>query len=348
MGTERNEQRQLQALTGRRLGPYNSFNPVNRAQIWQWCSAMGDNSPLYLDDDYRRGTGFDRVVAPPAMMQMWTMRDFYDHYAPGSTTEFPYPVIERLSPLGYPGNVAVSYDLTFYRYLQEGERPHHYTTVVDISARKRTALGEGYFFTEKVEYLTAEEGAFAQALITYFQYQPAQRAAPQGGDRAHPAQERAPVTASVPPAAGWNPDFSDLDVGSLAPGQALPALAIPITHRLVVGGAIATQDFTPVHHSVPAAQAAGMPDIFMNILTTNGLSARYLSDWAGAGSRLQAMQFRLLAPNHPGDVMVMRGTISSMQPAGGRTEVSVEFSGSNRLGTHVAGTAVLSLPTHSN
>ena len=348
MGTERNELRQLQALTGRRLGPYNSFNPVNRAQIWQWCTAMGDDNPLYLDDEYRRGTEFSRVVAPPAMMQMWTMRDFNDHYAPGSTTASPYPVIDRLSALGYPGNVAVSYDLTFYRYLTEGERPHHYTTVVDISGRKRTALGEGYFFTERVEYLTEGEVAFAQALITYFQYKPAQITASHGEDRKREAHPKSPDVSTEPPTAGWQPDFSDLDVDSLEPGQLLPELVIPISHRLVIGGAIATQDYVSVHHSVPAAQAAAMPDIFMNILTTNGLSARYLTDWAGAGSRLKAMQFRLLAPNHPGDVMVMRGTIGTIQPAGDRTVVSVAFSGSNRLGTHVQGTAVLSLPAHTN
>jgi len=62
----------LERLTGHRLGPYLSFNPVSRVQVWQWCSAMGDRNPLYLDDAFRAGTEFDRVVAPPAMMQMWT------------------------------------------------------------------------------------------------------------------------------------------------------------------------------------------------------------------------------------------------------------------------------------
>ncbi len=47
----------LQALTGHRLGPYLSFNPVSRVQIWQWCSAMGDQNPLYLDQAYMAGIG---------------------------------------------------------------------------------------------------------------------------------------------------------------------------------------------------------------------------------------------------------------------------------------------------
>ena len=64
-------------------------------------------------------------------------------------------------------------------------------------------------------------------------------------------------------------------------GTELPPLAIPITTTLVVAGALASRDFTPVHHDKAAAQAQGMQDVFMNILTTNGLVGRYVTDWAG-------------------------------------------------------------------
>jgi acyl dehydratase len=70
--------------------------------------------------------------------------------------------------------------------------------------------------------------------------------------------------------------LSDVSVG-----DDLPPLPIPITTSLVVGGALASRDFTPVHHDRAAAQAAGLQDVFMNILTTNGLVGRYVTDWAG-------------------------------------------------------------------
>ncbi|TNF36310.1 MAG: acyl dehydratase [Gammaproteobacteria bacterium] len=135
-----------------------------------------------------------------------------------------------------------------------------------------------------------------------------------------------------------------MDPSRLTVGDALPELVIPITHKLIVSGAIATQDFIPVHHNAEAARAAAMPDIFMNILTTNGLCARYLSDWAGPASRLTHMQFRLMAPNTPGDVMRLQGTIDELQRNGRHVQVSVAFEGRNRLGTHVAGKATLQLP----
>ncbi|MCB1695575.1 MAG: MaoC family dehydratase N-terminal domain-containing protein [Pseudomonadales bacterium] len=321
---------------GKRLGPYNSFNPVSRVQIWQWCSVIGDKSPLYLDDNYHENFGMGKAVAPPAMMQMWTMRDVNMQYAPGSTDDHPYQIMADLESCGFLGNVAVSYDISFHRYLEEGDRAHHYTTVVSISDLKSTALGQGYFFTERVEYLDQNDQLFAEALITYFQYQT-------NGEPTAERTENPAVKPTPAPQSTWQPDFKDLDCAQLNVGDVLPALVIPITHKLIVAGAIATQDFIPVHHNVPAAREAGMPDIFMNILTTSGLSARYLSDWAGPGSRLRRIQFKLMAPNTPGDTMTLQGRVSAVEHDEGECIVGVEFSGMNRQGPHVMGSATLAL-----
>jgi acyl dehydratase len=53
-------------------------------------------------------------------------------------------------------------------------------------------------------------------------------------------------------------------------GDELPALEIPVTRTLIVAAAIASRDYQDVHHDSERARAQGMPDIFMNILTTNG------------------------------------------------------------------------------
>lgn len=321
---------QLQAFVGKRKGPYLSFQPVSRTQIWQWCSAMGDNNPLYNTESNNAP-----ILAPPAMMQMWTMRDFNDNYAPGSTHEAPYQIFDYMKTIGLTANVAVSYDIHFIRYLEEGERPQHFTRIDKISDRKTTALGEGYFVTEKVEFTTTDNKPFAEALITYFQYQPAKETE---ASPSHKIKKQQAITET-----NWQPDFKTPNVMVLNEGDTLPVLNIPITHRLIVGGAIASQDFIPVHHNVEAAKQAAMPDIFMNILTTCGLSARYLSDWGGTNSRLQKLSFRLMAPNHPGDTMTMQGQIKKLTELQQQTQVNIAFSGNNQLGLHVAGEAELLL-----
>jgi len=129
---------------------------------------------------------------------------------------------------------------------------------------------------------------------------------------------------------------------SVQVGDPLPELPIPITVTLVVGGALASRDYTPVHHDKAAAQAQGMSDVFMNILTTNGLVGRYVTDWAGPDAMVQNVAIKLGAPNLPGDTMKLAGSVKIKDMATG--EVTVEVAGKNGWGNHVTGTVRLALP----
>ena len=101
-------------------------------------------------------------------------------------------------------------------------------------------------------------------------------------------------------------------LSQLSIGDTLPELSIEITPKLIVGAAIASRDYQNVHHDKDAAQALGSPDIFMNILTTNGLVGRYVTDWAGPGARLNKVAIKLGAPNYPGDTMVLSAQVAAV------------------------------------
>jgi hypothetical protein len=131
--------------------------------------------------------------------------------------------------------------------------------------------------------------------------------------------------------------------GSVAIGERLPPLAIDITAGLIVGGAIASRDFTPVHHEKAAAQSAGLPDVFMNILTSNGLMYRYVTDWTGPEATLKRIDVKLGAPNMPGMVMTINGEVIAKDEAAGTVDISV--SGDNNVwGNHMAGMVRVALP----
>ncbi|NNL66514.1 MAG: hypothetical protein HKP30_09750 [Myxococcales bacterium] len=131
-----------------------------------------------------------------------------------------------------------------------------------------------------------------------------------------------------------------LSYAEVAVGDELPPLDVPLDTTLIVSTAIASRDFTPVHHDKSAAKAQGMGDVFMNILTTNGFVGRYVTDWAGSDARLTNVAIKLGAPNLPGDTMKMRGKVESKD--GGVVSVSVV--GKNNWGDHVTGTVRLVLP----
>ncbi len=127
-------------------------------------------------------------------------------------------------------------------------------------------------------------------------------------------------------------------------GDALPELAVELTTSGIVAGAIASRDYQDVHHDADAARAQGMPNVFMNILTTNGYVGRYVTDWAGPEARLQKVAIRLGAPNLPGDTMRMKGTVVAAEQRPDHGAVEVEVIGANAYGEHVTGTVQLTLP----
>jgi acyl dehydratase len=126
-------------------------------------------------------------------------------------------------------------------------------------------------------------------------------------------------------------------VSAATVGEQLPPLAIPLTRTTIVATAIASRDYQDVHHDPTLAVERGSPDIFMNILTTNGYVGRFVTDWAGPTARLKKVAIRLGAPNYPGDTMTLTGEVVGVEG----DEITVKVVGANSLGDHVTGTVVL-------
>lgn len=94
-------------------------------------------------------------------------------------------------------------------------------------------------------------------------------------------------------------------------------------------------------HDPAAAERAGIPDVFMNILTTNGLVGRYVTDRLGPAATLRKVAIRLGAPSHPGDTLVLTGTVVDVDA----DTAVIRVTGDNDLGRHVTGTVTVTLGT---
>ncbi len=137
---------------------------------------------------------------------------------------------------------------------------------------------------------------------------------------------------------------STLKWADIAVGDEVTPLDIPITTTMIVAGAIASRDFMPVHHDRDYANKQGSPNLFMNILTTNGYCVRFLTDWAGPEAMVKNLSIRLGVPCFPDDPLRFTGSVTGKTDGGGvENFVEVAFKGSNSLGDHVSGTAILSL-----
>ena len=127
-------------------------------------------------------------------------------------------------------------------------------------------------------------------------------------------------------------------------GAELPPFDLPVTSTVIVAGAIASRDFMPAHHDREFAMAQGAPDMFMNILTTNGYVSRFVTDWAGPEAMIRSIKIRLGAPAVPGQPLRFSGRVAHTSHEGDERVIEVAVRAANELGDHATGTVVVTLP----
>jgi hypothetical protein len=135
-----------------------------------------------------------------------------------------------------------------------------------------------------------------------------------------------------------------LRASEIAAGDELPAFDLDVTAAVIVAGAIASRDFMPAHHDRDFAVGQGAPDIFMNILTTNGYVSRFVTDWAGPESMIRKIAVRLGAPAVPGKILRFTGQVAGVSNEGEECVVDLAIRAANDLGDHATGTVVVTLP----
>jgi acyl dehydratase len=97
-------------------------------------------------------------------------------------------------------------------------------------------------------------------------------------------------------------------------GDELPELSYPVTATTVVLGALASRDWRPMHHDHDfAVNRNGTQDIFLNTPNQAAWFERYVTDWTGPKGRLGRMKFHMLGSVFPGDTMVMRAKVESVE-----------------------------------
>jgi hypothetical protein len=144
----------LQALVGKPIGtdaPNLAPDPVNQPMIRHWAAAFEDANPVYTDPVFAAASRFGGIVAPPLMLQTWTMAtpkitgigERGGSPVEGERAE----VLAILDDAGYVATLAANSEFEIDRYLRLGEHVSAITLIESISAEKQTRIGPGYFVT---------------------------------------------------------------------------------------------------------------------------------------------------------------------------------------------------------
>jgi uncharacterized OB-fold protein/acyl dehydratase len=132
-------------------------DPVNLPAIRNWTDAIGDANPLYTEPDFASRSVHGELVAPPAMVQVWTMPGLQPPTAGGGDADPLGQMMRTLEQAGFPAVVATNCAQTYHRYLRHGELLSLRAELTEVSGPKQTALGEGWFVTTRNTWYSGDE-----------------------------------------------------------------------------------------------------------------------------------------------------------------------------------------------
>jgi acyl dehydratase len=172
-------QQRLTALIGRPMGSAEASvgpDPVNQPMIRHWAAAFEDHNPVYTDEALAATTRFGEVVAPPLMLQTWTMATpLITGIAERggspveSTSASPLAVFDEA---GFAGTLASNTEFDILRYLRVGETVSASTVIESISPRKQTRIGPGYFVTWVTTYVAGSGDVVGRQRFRILKFKP--------------------------------------------------------------------------------------------------------------------------------------------------------------------------------
>ncbi|MFF2007819.1 bifunctional MaoC family dehydratase N-terminal/OB-fold nucleic acid binding domain-containing protein [Streptomyces sp. NPDC058195] len=176
--------RRLKAFEGRPAATAGTGkDPVNEPMIRHWCEAMGDDSPAYAGPD---------AVAPPTMLQAWTMGGLSGHTDRSAAYEELFGLLDGA---GCTSVVATDCEQEYLRPLRPGDRITFDAVIEGVSERKTTRLGTGYFVTTRMDVRADGELAGTHR-FRILKYAPAARPKPSPSlspsPQAHPTSHPRP------------------------------------------------------------------------------------------------------------------------------------------------------------
>ncbi|MFI9113283.1 bifunctional MaoC family dehydratase N-terminal/OB-fold nucleic acid binding domain-containing protein [Streptomyces venezuelae] len=143
-------------------------DPVNLPMIRHWCEAMGDAHPAYRGPE---------AVAPPTMLQAWTMGGLSGHTDRSSAYDELFALLDGA---GYTSVVATDCEQEYLKPLRPGDQITFDTVIESVSALKTTKLGAGHFVTTRTDVRADGELAGTHR-FRILKYAPAGR--PRGPER---------------------------------------------------------------------------------------------------------------------------------------------------------------------
>jgi uncharacterized OB-fold protein len=151
-------------------------DPVNQPMIRHWCDAVDDRNPVYTDPEFAVASVHRGIVAPPTMLQAWTMRGLRPPPRPDDAAPGPQArLFALLDEAGFSSVVATNCTQEYRRYLRPGDLLDVTMEIEAVSPEKRTALGAGHFVTQRMTYRDQSGAEVAVMRFRLLKFRPPER-----------------------------------------------------------------------------------------------------------------------------------------------------------------------------
>lgn len=166
----------MRGLIGKPIGaPSVAPDPVNQPMIRHWATALEDHNPVYTDPEFAAASRFGGIVAPPLMLQTWTMAT---PKISGIAERGGAPVEGSKNPLtpldeaGFIATLATNSEFEIVRYLRLGELITSTMVIESVSDKKQTRLGPGHFITWVTTYRDAQGAVVGRQMFRILKFKP--------------------------------------------------------------------------------------------------------------------------------------------------------------------------------
>lgn len=338
--------------------------------IRHYAHGMGDENPLWRDEEYAARSQYGRVVAPPCFL--------YSVFAAG------------ISP-GFPGLQTFfgSGRFVWHRPVFRGDSIRAEAVMTGMTERSGTRVARMIIQEGEVRYFGSDNELIAQYFSKALRVP---RAASGEGLRYAPREtyeysekelEEIEAATLSDNRRGATPRYWE----QVSTGDVLPVLVKgPLDLNTIItfySGAL-PYGYSPAdtqwklrylartspelipnnrdaawvaettwpgmgHYQQHVARAVGMPGVYDNGWMRASWVSQALTDWAGDHGSLQSMEVKLVRPNLMNDTLWIRGTVTGKRVSGdGAHVVDVELTGTNQLDEITSlGSATVALPSSS-
>jgi uncharacterized protein len=140
--------------------------PVSEAMIAFYCALIEDGNPSFWDSEFA-GKCWGSLVAPPAMINIWTMPLPWRPQGadPRLAIGLSVPVPGRML-------VNVRIEVEYFGHVKLGDRISSVERVDHVSPEKRTRLGLGHFIESSTHFRNQNHELLAIHRNTLFRYEP--------------------------------------------------------------------------------------------------------------------------------------------------------------------------------